>query len=115
MRLLWSACACVQRARPSSMPGAISTRCASMASVLNSSLIECSGFSSERQSVRLRPERLIRRQSNRASLGTEARSEEHTSELKSLMRISYACVCLKKNNDNKNNRQQRSKQKIEDN
>src|SRR3546814_7164972 len=32
------------------------------------------------------------------------RSEEHTSELQSLMRISYAVFCLKKtnNNDNKN-------------
>src|SRR3546814_10001070 len=28
----------------------------------------------------------------------EARSEEHTSELQSLMRISYAVFCLKKNN-----------------
>src|SRR3546814_3490933 len=28
--------------------------------------------------------------------GTEARSEEHTSELQSLMRISYAVFCLKK-------------------
>src|SRR3546814_9364050 len=28
------------------------------------------------------------------------RSEEHTSELKSLMRISYAVFCLKKNKDN---------------
>src|SRR3546814_9501519 len=27
-----------------------------------------------------------------------ARSEEHTSELQSLMRISYAVLCLKKNN-----------------
>src|SRR3546814_3065628 len=26
------------------------------------------------------------------------RSEEHTSELQSLMRLSYACFCLKKNN-----------------
>src|SRR3546814_9983493 len=32
----------------------------------------------------------------------EARSEEHTSELQSLMRISYAVFCLKK----KNNREQ---------
>src|SRR3546814_2050721 len=30
-----------------------------------------------------------------------ARSEEHTSELPSLMRISYAVFCLKKNNHNK--------------
>src|SRR3546814_7267459 len=29
------------------------------------------------------------------------RSEEHTSELQSLMRISYAVFCLKKNNEHK--------------
>src|SRR3546814_5891378 len=29
---------------------------------------------------------------------TDRRSEEHTSELQSLMRISYAVFCLKKNN-----------------
>src|SRR3546814_3394441 len=32
------------------------------------------------------------------SLETENRSEEHTSELQSLMRISYAVFCLKKTN-----------------
>src|SRR3546814_10724596 len=32
-----------------------------------------------------------------------ARSEEHTSELQSLMRISYAVFCLKKKNIKKNN------------
>src|SRR3546814_8105993 len=32
----------------------------------------------------------------------EQRSEEHTSELQSLMRISYAVFCLKKKNKNKN-------------
>src|SRR3546814_2627194 len=31
------------------------------------------------------------------------RSEEHTSELQSLMRISYAVFCLKKKNNNKDN------------
>src|SRR3546814_5173742 len=31
---------------------------------------------------------------------TSARSEEHTSELQSLMRISYAVFCLKKKNNN---------------
>src|SRR3546814_1639805 len=31
-----------------------------------------------------------------ASLASSARSEEHTSELQSLMRISYAVFCLKK-------------------
>src|SRR3546814_7954922 len=38
-----------------------------------------------------------RRQSHRAN----ARSEEHTSELQSLMRISYAVFCLKKKKINK--------------
>src|SRR3546814_1357991 len=33
----------------------------------------------------------------------EFRSEEHTSELQSLMRISYAVFCLKKKNTNKQN------------
>src|SRR3546814_3077584 len=33
----------------------------------------------------------------------ETRSEEHTSELQSLMRISYAVFCLKKKIKNKNN------------
>src|SRR3546814_10268949 len=31
---------------------------------------------------------------------TSSRSEEHTSELQSLMRISYAVFCLKKKNNN---------------
>src|SRR3546814_6763643 len=34
-------------------------------------------------------------------LGAEVRSEEHTSELQSLMRISYAVFCLKKKKNNK--------------
>src|SRR3546814_1837811 len=33
--------------------------------------------------------------------GTLSRSEEHTSELQSLMRISYAVFCLKKKNNKK--------------
>src|SRR3546814_7254098 len=37
--------------------------------------------------------------------GISARSEEHTSELQSLMRISYAVFCLKKNK-NKYNKDQ---------
>src|SRR3546814_9232228 len=35
------------------------------------------------------------------------RSEEHTSELQSLMRISYAVFCLKKKNKNKYHNQQK--------
>src|SRR3546814_4359667 len=34
-----------------------------------------------------------------ATLTNLSRSEEHTSELQSLMRISYAVFCLKKNNN----------------
>src|SRR3546814_6278672 len=36
-----------------------------------------------------------------AGVSNTARSEEHTSELQSLMRISYAVFCLKKKKNNK--------------
>src|SRR3546814_2151720 len=36
----------------------------------------------------------------RATIAGETRSEEHTSELQSLMRISYAVFCLKKKKNN---------------
>src|SRR3546814_1055472 len=39
------------------------------------------------------------------------RSEEHTSELQSLMRISYAVFCLKKKNKKKTTKQNREKKK----
>src|SRR3546814_8146735 len=39
----------------------------------------------------------------RSPQSTLYRSEEHTSELQSLMRISYAVFCLKKKNTNKQN------------
>src|SRR3546814_5645832 len=38
---------------------------------------------------------------NRVTIDTSDRSEEHTSELQSLMRISYAVFCLKKKNKTK--------------
>src|SRR3546814_1592719 len=38
--------------------------------------------------------------SNSGAGQKESRSEEHTSELQSLMRISYAVCCLKKKNNN---------------
>src|SRR3546814_7087376 len=37
-----------------------------------------------------------------SGIAIEARSEEHTSELQSLMRISYAVFCLKQKRQNKN-------------
>src|SRR3546814_8600999 len=41
-----------------------------------------------------------------ASLGHVVRSEEHTSELQSLMRISYAVFCLKKQNHHRHQHMQ---------
>src|SRR3546814_4591531 len=41
-------------------------------------------------------------QPTRSEWADVARSEEHTSELQSLMRISYAVFCLKKKKKNKN-------------
>src|SRR3546814_2683052 len=46
--------------------------------------------------VRLLRERLARVQRQRTTQRRARRSEEHTSELQSLMRISYAVFCLKK-------------------
>src|SRR3546814_6324670 len=44
------------------------------------------------------------------TLRPTSRSEEHTSELQSLMRISYAVFCLKKKNNHKNAHKLRIKQ-----
>src|SRR3546814_2403828 len=44
-------------------------------------------------------------QEEQGRLAEGFRSEEHTSELQSLMRISYAVFCLKKKNKNINNTQ----------
>src|SRR3546814_8745013 len=41
---------------------------------------------------------------NPGAVGGDNRSEEHTSELQSLMRISYAVFCLKKKKYDKNNK-----------
>src|SRR3546814_6643396 len=45
----------------------------------------------EEAAKRLKDVRLVR-------FGKEARSEEHTSELQSIMRISYAVLCLQETN-----------------
>src|SRR3546814_8701355 len=44
-----------------------------------------------------------------SDLGQIIRSEEHTSELQSLMRISYAVFCLKKKNNTDNDKKQKLK------
>src|SRR3546814_7593700 len=63
----------------------------------------------QRSAVHIRPTR------DRRGAGLRAipRSEEHTSELQSLMRISYAVFCLKKKNNKKRkeNTQKNKKQR----
>src|SRR3546814_3126886 len=54
----------------------------------------------QRRSFRLYPSPFAVPSDPRLSL--DKRSEEHTSELQSLMRISYAVFCLKKKNKNTN-------------
>src|SRR3546814_3298546 len=58
--------------------------------------------------VRLVPGRAVkdRRCGQRTSTSGKERSEEHTSELQSLMRISYAVFCLKKKKQKINNERQ---------
>src|SRR3546814_9226881 len=51
---------------------------------------------------RFKPTRFLRRLCLLADGGKARRSEEHTSELQSLMRISYAVFCLKKNKNTRN-------------
>src|SRR3546814_1056203 len=48
--------------------------------------------------ARRRADRTARDESRRRARNAAGRSEEHTSELQSLMRISYAVFCLKKKN-----------------
>src|SRR3546814_1353975 len=54
----------------------------------------------------------LRVQSEQATRVVERRSEEHTSELQSLMRISYAVFCLKKKKNNISKKKKRLRLKI---
>src|SRR3546814_10642676 len=78
-------------ARRSKHRNILSMRCYGSAPVLSgtSVIIMLIGPSGKDRSFRLRRKLL------------QMRSEEHTSELQSLMRISYAVFCLKKKNKNK--------------
>src|SRR3546814_7969531 len=55
-----------------------------------------------------RPETVARTKTGAraAHIDHDQRSEEHTSELQSLMRISYAVFCLKKKNKHNNHKKQ---------
>src|SRR3546814_4554621 len=56
------------------------------------------------RTVRLQRETLVHERFRHvADAATQRRSEEHTSELQSLMRISYAVFCLKKKTTNMTN------------
>src|SRR3546814_9147518 len=78
-------------------------------------------FLSEGMDILLDAEDLLRSWREHPAERQELRSEEHTSELQSLMRISYAVFCLKKKKTNqvKQNKQakknQQNKQKLKDN
>src|SRR3546814_1820816 len=54
------------------------------------------GEREDRQSQRRKHARHLKRMESRGWPRSASRSEEHTSELQSLMRISYSGVCLKK-------------------
>src|SRR3546814_7868831 len=55
---------------------------------------------------RLLPVSSLRPAAVKTSRSCQGRSEEHTSELQSLMRISYAVDCLKKQNTSKTNQEE---------
>src|SRR3546814_9912194 len=86
--------------------------------------IDDDGIESRIHSCRKADEHNEHARNNRADIGKEgqyagqhtqkrchrhARSEEHTSELQSLMRISYAVFCLKKKKKENTNEQQKTK------
>src|SRR3546814_2344628 len=53
------------------------------------------------------------RQARRGQAPRRARSEEHTSELQSLMRISYAVFCLKKKTNKNDNEEKQNQTKTQ--
>src|SRR3546814_9543873 len=59
---------------------------------------------------RLRPGRGRAARQGDRDRRADARSEEHTSELQSLMRISYAVFCLKKKKTNSNTKHKKTSQ-----
>src|SRR3546814_10024510 len=66
-----------------------------------SAAIRCSRSLSGVAARKARPAAVVARgRRTPASIRSVERSEEHTSELQSLMRISYAVFCLKKKNKN---------------
>src|SRR3546814_5679301 len=85
------------RGGPHGLPGCADAqrqRCGGMGmngllAITNGRLVDPAGQTGERGVLLLKGDSILR-------------SEEHTSELQSLMRISYAVFCLKKKNNHKN-------------
>src|SRR3546814_7910687 len=76
-----------------SRPTSLVRGCAEMCTCPPLGAEECTRVSAHSNRSRSRPAEYLRSVPQR-------RSEEHTSELQSLMRISYAVFCLKKKNTN---------------
>src|SRR3546814_4700712 len=73
-----------------------------IANARSASFAKASSDISEEVTVAERLPEKTRRPMSSPSDRSTSRSEEHTSELKSLMRISYAVFCLKKKNEHIN-------------
>src|SRR3546814_5385241 len=71
-----------------------------VASITDGDTFRCSELGDDGRQIRVRLSGVAARERD-GSCSPGHRSEEHTSELQSLMRISYAVFCLKKKNHNK--------------
>src|SRR3546814_6834224 len=80
------------------MPGSITT---TTISIPRRSSTARSSAHARTRIVSIRSITCVAPASRSAAAASSARSEEHTSELQSLMRISYAVFCLKKKTDTK--------------
>src|SRR3546814_5520320 len=67
-----------------------------VAEVLDNSMDEAVAGHASRIEIELQPGNRVVISDNGRGIPVDPRSEEHTSELQSLMRISYAVFCLKK-------------------
>src|SRR3546814_3950796 len=96
----WAA-ACVKSTSPADPTTAGLFKLANCACCFSSIEVTCPGFS-----------KILYMPSAISPPSAAIRSEEHTSELHSLMRISYAVFCLKKKKKHKNTKQHRHKPMI---
>src|SRR3546814_6811938 len=81
---------------PKSIPASSQRRMSAMTRSCILSLIACATFRSSNAAEIAKGDWMFLAASRQRSNASKPRSEEHTSELQSLMRISYAVFCLKK-------------------